>query len=63
MRKVEPSLRVKRDGVIFEKTPFLTLKKDGMILEKMAGEVPGAYFIKLLFGSWHGACLLIDIER
>lgn len=27
------------------------------------GEVPGAYFIKLLFGSWHGACLLIDIER
>ena len=42
---------------------FLTLKKDGMILEKMVGEVPGAYFIKLLFGSWHGACLLIDIER
>ena len=30
---------------------FLTLKKDGMILEEMAGEVPGAYFIKLLFGS------------
>ena len=43
--------------------PSLTVRKDGMILEKMAGEVPGAYFIKLLFGSWHGACLLIDIER
>ena len=39
------------------------VKKDGMILEKMAGEVPGSYFIKLLFGFWHRACLLIDIER
>ena len=29
----------------------------------MAGEMLGAYFIKLLFGSWHGACPLIDIER
>ena len=56
-------LNGKEGRVGFRKTPFLTLKKDGMILEKMAGEVPGAYFIKLLFGSWHGACLLIDIER
>ena len=56
-------LNGKEGRVGFRKTPFLTLKKDGLILEKMAGEVPGAYFIKLLFGSWHGACLLIDIER
>ena len=75
MRKVELSLQERRRGrknsflngkegrVGFRKTPFLTLRKDGMILEKMAGEVLGAYFIKLLFGSWHGACLLIDIVR
>ena len=58
-----PFLNDKEGRVGFRKNSFLTLKKDGMILEKMVGEVPGAYFIKLLFGSWHGACLLIDIER
>ena len=29
----------------------------------MAGEMLGAYFIKLLFGSWYGACLSLNIKR
>ena len=33
MRKVEPSLMVKKDGMILEH-PSLMVKKDGMILEK-----------------------------
>ena len=71
MRKVEPSLMGKSNANECNERSLsncrvqlaLSTKKDGMILEKMAGEVPGAYFIKLLFGSWHGVCLLIDIER
>ena len=29
----------------------------------MAGEMLGAYFIKLLFGSWYGACLFLIKKR
>ena len=29
----------------------------------MAGEILGAYFIKLLFGSWYGACLSLKKKQ
>ena len=50
-RAVTSSLFGQERGLVRDVEPSLMVKKDGMILEKMAGEVPGAYFIKLLFGS------------
>ena len=35
MRKVEPSLMVKKDGMILEKTPSLTVRKDGEVFENL----------------------------
>ena len=56
-------LNGKEGRVGFRKNSFFNAKEEQDEFRKKAGEVPGAYFIKLLFGSWHGACLLIDIER